>query len=185
MKSVLPDIIKWDFFQAVALSILLYGGTTWTPTKHMEKKLDGNYTKMLHAVLNKSWNQHPTKQQLYGHLPPISQTLQVSWRRRVEYCRRSKDKLISNILLCTLAHGHASVVWSVKTYLYQLHTDTDTRYSLEDLLGVIDDRDGWQESVRELCAVSVTWWWLINKYEGLLIALNKNLSICLKKNTFF
>ena len=28
---------------------------------------------MLHAVLNKSWKQHPTKQQLYSHLPPISQ----------------------------------------------------------------------------------------------------------------
>ena len=36
----------------------------------MEKKLDGNYTRMLRAVLNKSWKQHPTKQQPYGHLPP-------------------------------------------------------------------------------------------------------------------
>ena len=38
----------------------------------MEKKLDGNYTRMLQAILNKSWRQHPTKQQLYGHLPPIT-----------------------------------------------------------------------------------------------------------------
>ena len=37
----------------------------------MEKKLDGNYTRMLRAILNKSWRQHATKQQqLYGHLPP-------------------------------------------------------------------------------------------------------------------
>ena len=43
-------------------------------TKQMEKKLGGNYTRMLWAVLNKSWRQHPTKQQLYGHLPP-SETL--------------------------------------------------------------------------------------------------------------
>ena len=35
---------------------------------------DGTYTKMLRAVLSKSWNQHPTKQQIYGHLPPISYT---------------------------------------------------------------------------------------------------------------
>ncbi len=34
----------------------------------MEKKLDGNYTRMLRAILNKSWRQYPTKQQLYGHL---------------------------------------------------------------------------------------------------------------------
>ena len=30
----------------------------------MEKKLDSNYTRMLKAVLNKLWRQHPTKQQL-------------------------------------------------------------------------------------------------------------------------
>ena len=29
--------------------------TTWTLTKRMEKKLDVNYTRMLRAILNKSW----------------------------------------------------------------------------------------------------------------------------------
>ena len=29
--------------------------------KRLEKKLDGNYRKMLHAILNKSWRQHPHK----------------------------------------------------------------------------------------------------------------------------
>ena len=43
------------------MSILLYGCTIWTVTKRMEKKLDGNYTRMLRAILNKSWRQHPTK----------------------------------------------------------------------------------------------------------------------------
>ena len=47
---------------AVAVvSILLYGCTTWALTKRVEKKLDGNYTRMLRAILNKSWWQHPTK----------------------------------------------------------------------------------------------------------------------------
>ena len=32
-------------------SILLYGCTTWTLTKRLEKKLDGNYTRMLRANL--------------------------------------------------------------------------------------------------------------------------------------
>ena len=41
-------------------------------TKRLEKKLDGNYTKMLRAILNKSWWQHPTRHQLYGNLPPIT-----------------------------------------------------------------------------------------------------------------
>ena len=41
------------------------------------EKLDGNYTRMLRAILNKSWQQHPTRHQLYGHLPPITKSIQV------------------------------------------------------------------------------------------------------------
>ena len=48
------DKIKQDFFQAVTVSVLLYGFMTWTLTKRLKKKLDGNYTKMPRAVLNKS-----------------------------------------------------------------------------------------------------------------------------------
>ncbi len=40
----------------------------------LEKKLDGNYTRMLRAILNKSGRQQLTKNQLYGHLPPITKT---------------------------------------------------------------------------------------------------------------
>ena len=54
-KSDLTDKMKRSFFQAAVLSILLYGCTTWTLTKRLEKKLDGNYTRMLRAILNKSW----------------------------------------------------------------------------------------------------------------------------------
>ena len=75
--NLISDRIKEDFFQAIAVSILLYGGIIWMLMKGMEKKLDGNYTRMLHAILNKSWKQHPRRQQLYGYLPPISQTIQV------------------------------------------------------------------------------------------------------------
>ena len=76
-KSDLTDKMKYSFIQTAVLSILLYGCTTWTLTKRMEKKLDGNNTRMLRAILEKSWRQYSTKQQLYGHLPPISKTIQV------------------------------------------------------------------------------------------------------------
>ena len=62
--------MKRSFFQAAVVSILLYGCTTWTLTKRLERRLDGNYTRMLRAVLNKSWRQHPTRLQLYGQLAP-------------------------------------------------------------------------------------------------------------------
>ena len=92
-KLDLTDKMKRSFFQAAVASILLYGCTT----KRL-KKLDGNYTRMLRAILNKSWRQHPTKHQLYGHLPPIAKTIQVRRTRHAGYCWRSRDELISDVL---------------------------------------------------------------------------------------
>ena len=60
-KSDLTDKMKRSFFQAAVVSILLYGCTTWMLTKWLEKKLDGNYTRMLRAMLNKSWQHTPNK----------------------------------------------------------------------------------------------------------------------------
>ncbi len=45
-KSDLTDRIKRSFLQAAVASILLYGCTIWTLTKRLEKKLDGNYTRI-------------------------------------------------------------------------------------------------------------------------------------------
>ena len=100
-KSDLTDKMKRSFFQAAVVLILLYGRTTWTLTKRLEEKLDGNYThtRMLWVILNKSWRQHPKKHQLYGHLPPITKTIQVRRTRHAGHCWRSRDKLISDVLL--------------------------------------------------------------------------------------
>ena len=43
-KSDLTDKMIRSFFQATVVSILLYGCTTWTLTKRLEKKLDSNHT---------------------------------------------------------------------------------------------------------------------------------------------
>ena len=80
--------MKRSFFQATVVSILLYGCTTWTLTKRLEKKLDGNYTRILRAILNKSWRQHLRRHQLYGHLPPITETIQVRRTRHAGHCWR-------------------------------------------------------------------------------------------------
>ena len=100
-KSDLTDKMKRSFFQAAVVSILLYGCTTWTLTKRIEKKLEGNYIRMLPAILNKSWRQHPTKQQLYGYLPPITKTIKVRRTRYGGSCWRSGGELISDLLLWT------------------------------------------------------------------------------------
>ena len=100
-KSNLINEMKRSFFQAAAVSILLYGCTTWTLTKRREKRLDGNYTRMLRAILNKSGRQHPTKHQLYGHQPAITKTIKVRRTRHAGHCWRSRDELISDVLLWT------------------------------------------------------------------------------------
>ena len=93
-----------DKMQAAVVSILLYGCTTWTLTKRLEKKLDGNYTRKLRAILNKSWQQHPTRHHLYSHLLPITKTIQARRIRHVGHCWRSKNELISDVLLWTPPH---------------------------------------------------------------------------------
>ena len=143
--------------KAAVVSILLYGCTTWTLTKHMEKKLDGNYTRMLQAMLNKSWRQYPTKQQLYGHLPPITKTIQIRQTRHAGHCWRSRDELISDVLLWTPSHRWAKAGRPAQTYIQQLCADMGC--SLEDLLEAMDNREVWQERVRNIHADSVTWWW--------------------------
>ena len=50
---------------------------------------------MLRAILNKSWQQHPTRHQVYGHLPPITKTIQARRTRHVRHCWRSNDVLVS------------------------------------------------------------------------------------------
>ena len=88
---------KQDFFQAAVVSVLLYECTTWLLTKLIEIKRDGNCTRMLRAILNKSLKQQLTKQ-FCGHLPPISKIIWVRWTRHVGHCWRSKDEFINDVL---------------------------------------------------------------------------------------
>ena len=156
-KSDLTDKMKHSFFQAAVVSILLNGCTTWTLTKQREKKLDGNYTRMLRAILSKSCRQHPTKHQLYGHLPPITKTIQVRRTRHTGPSWRSRDELISDVLLWTLKYGWAKAGRPAQTYIQQLCEDTGC--SLEDLPEAMNDREKWRERVRDIRAGGMTWWW--------------------------
>ena len=96
-KSDLTNEMKHSFFQAAVVSILRYGCTTWMLTKHIEKKLEGNYTRMRRAILNKSWSckaaNHPSRK------------IKI---RRTRHCWRSRDELISDALWWTPSHGRAN-----------------------------------------------------------------------------
>ena len=146
--------MKCSFFQAAVVSILLYGCTTWTLTKWLEKKLDSNYTRMLRAILNKSWRQHPTKHQLYSHLPPIKKTIQVRRTRHAGHYWRSRDELISDVLQWTSTYDCAKARRPAQTYIQQLCEDMGC--SPENLPEAINDREKWRERVRDIHTCGTT-----------------------------
>ena len=108
---------------------------------------------MLHAILNKSWRQHPTRHQQYGHLPLILKTIQVRRTRHAGHCWRSRDELISDVLLWTPTYGRAKAGRPARTYIQQLCEDTGC--SPEDLPEAMNDREKW----RERFSTTWRWWW--------------------------
>ena len=107
--------------------------------------------------LNKSWMQHPTKQQLYGHLPPITKTIKVRRTRHAGHCWRSKDELISDVLLWTPSHGRTKAGRPARTYIQQLCEDTG--YNPEDQPETMKDGEEWRKRVKDIRAGGMTWWW--------------------------
>ena len=104
-------LIKWNEIQFFPSSGRIYT-TIWMYNRDADlmywKKLDGNCTRMLRAIMNKCWKQHPWKQQLHGHLPPLSNTILI-WRTRYAgHCRRSKGEHISGVFRRTPLHGRTS-----------------------------------------------------------------------------
>ena len=123
--------------------------------KRMEKKLDGNYTRMLQVILKQVLVAAPQKAAAvrspttyHGKLSKLDE------RDMRGHCWRSKDELLINILLWTLSHGRVKAGRKTGTYIQQLCADTGC--NLENLLGAMDDRDGWGERVRETLAGSAT-----------------------------
>ena len=92
-------------------------------------------------ILNKSWQQHPKRHQVYGHLPPIMKTIQVKRTRHAGHCWRSRDKLISDVLRWTPTYGRAKAGRPARTYIQQLCEDTES--SPEDLPEAMNDREKW------------------------------------------
>ena len=81
------------------------------------------------CILTRSGNIY--KQQLYGHQLPITKTIKIRRTRHAGHCWRSRDEIISDILLSTHSHGQAKAGRPVQTYIQQFCADT--RCSLEDL----------------------------------------------------
>ena len=148
-KSDLSNKIKQDFFQVVAVSILLYRCTIWMLTKCMEKKLDGELHK--NAVCQ--------FEQILEALPknttavwPLTSHLKNHWTKMNKTCGTLLDKQGQT-------HAHSSMdsytwtchFWLAGKNLHQLCVEIGC--SLEDLVGEMNT-----ERVRQIGAVNATWW---------------------------
>ena len=152
LKSDQTDRMKRSFFQTVVDTGvgIYYKDAEWT----YGEKAYGNFTRMLRAIVNKSWRQHPTKQQLYGHQPSIKKTIKVRQTRHAGHCWRNMDELISGVHLWPPSHGQAKARRPARTYIQQRCEDTG--FSPEDLPEAMNDREEWRKKVRDICAGGTT-----------------------------
>ena len=88
----------------------MYGYTTWTLTKCIAKKLEGNNTRILYAVLNKSRKQQSIKSAAVRPLTSHLTNHPRKMKRCTVHCWKIKDELISDVL-----HWTWSVGWPAKT----------------------------------------------------------------------
>ena len=137
---------------------------------------------MLRAIVNKSLRQHPTRHQLFGHLPPITKTIQVRRTRHAGQCWRSRDELISDVLLWTPTYGRAKAGRPARTYIQQLCDDTGC--SPEDQPEAMNDREKWRERVRDIRAFGTTWWWWCWWLDNEIMYIFLNHSVHLNKYNF-
>ena len=83
-----------------------------------------------------------------GQLPPITKSIQVRRARHAGPCWRSKDELISDVLLWTPAYGQANAGQPARTYIQQLCEDAGC--SPADPPKAMNDREKWRERVRDI-----------------------------------
>ena len=119
-------------------------------------------------LVGEIWRQHPTKQQQYGHLPPITKTIKIRRTRHAGQRWRSKDELMCDVLLWTPSHGQAKAGHPVQIYIQQVCANTGC--NPEDVPKAMDDWEVWWERVRNIRADSATcWWWHSNAWNHLTL----------------
>ena len=97
------------------------------------------------------------QKKLYCHLPPITKTIQARRTRHAGHCWRSKDEIVSDVLLWTTAYGQSKAGRPARTFIQQLCDDTGC--NPEDLPKAMNDRETWRKRVRDIRASRTSWWW--------------------------
>ena len=145
-RSRLKKHLKRRLFIATVESVLLYGSSTWTLTKSMEKSLDGTYTRMLRMALNVSWREHKTNEELYENLPKISRKIAERRCRLAGHCVRHTEEEASKTVLWEPTEGRANRGRKITTYVDVLKKDTGLD-NITELQTAMKDRETWKSYV--------------------------------------
>ena len=135
--------LKIRLFLATVESVLLYGSSTWTLTKSMEKSLDGTYTRMLRMVLNVSWREHMTNAESYGTLPKITIKIRERRLKLAGHCTRHPEEEASKLVLWQPQHGKTNRGRRANTFIDSLLKDTGLE-SVEEMRNAMLDRKIWK-----------------------------------------
>jgi len=143
-KSDLNNELKVRFFRSTVENVLVYGSESWTLTREMERRLNGNYTRLLRKVQNVSYAEHKTNRELYGKLDLITDTIKA---RRLKYIghvwRRDDKEPLHQLLLWVPQHGKRSRGRPHKTFLDQICEDTGLE--LDQLGEAMCDKRKWRD----------------------------------------
>jgi len=138
--------LKRETFVTLVESILLYGCTTWTLTRALEKRLDGTYTNMLRKAMNLLWSDKITNKSLYGPLPKISDKIRCRRLQHAGHCyRHREDEIAGEVLFWKPNHGKQKVGRPNKTYIDTLKDDTN--HEISDIKSLMEDKLLWKEVV--------------------------------------
>ena len=121
------------------------------------RELHKNATSYIEQILE------ATSKQIYRHLPPISKTIQLRWKRHVGHYWRSKEEFISDVFQWTPSLGRASVDRPTRTSLKQLCADTKTCWK-RWMIGINDKLESgksvqaWAKWCKRIIKLDTTWW---------------------------
>ena len=91
---------------------------------------------------------------LYGKIPKITDTIREQRLRFSGHCWRSKNEVVSDVLLWLPIHVHRSRGHPVKTFVDQLMEDTSCNY--EELPNARRNGEEWRVRDNQ-CRASSTW----------------------------
>ena len=104
-KSSMHAELKKKLFVTTIEAILLYGCEPWTLTARDESRLDGYYTRMLRMIMNITWMDKITNEDLYGNLPRISNKIRERRLKLAGHCVRLSELEVSNLVLWEPTQG--------------------------------------------------------------------------------